>query len=149
VLLAVISLSTLALSLLHGQALAGLGLVGSLLTPALVASTAPSAWTLFTFLAITWLASATAARIRRWTLVPVLSNLGLALWVLAHLFEAYPPRPLPPTLALLVMIAGTGFVWPGAQLDDASRMNETPMNETWWRFLGRRALGISLSVSIA
>src|SRR5690606_38934446 len=104
VLLAVISLSTLALSLLHGQALAGLGLVGSLLTPALVASTAPSAWTLFTFLAITWLASATAARIRRWTLVPILSNLGLALWVLAYLFEAYPPDPLPPTLALLVMI---------------------------------------------
>lgn len=148
-LLAVISLGTLALSLLHGQALAGLGLVGSLLTPALVASTAPSAWTLFTFLAITWLASATAARIRRWTLVPVFSNLGLVSWVLVYLFEAYPPDPLPPTLALLVMIAGTGFVWPGAQLDYASRMNETPMNETWWRFLGRRPLGISLSVSIA
>src|SRR5690606_37803319 len=30
-----------------------------------------------------------------------------------------------------------------------SPMDESPVDETWWRFLGRRPLGISLSVSVA
>lgn len=142
-LLALISLATLALSLLHGQALAGLGLAGSLLTPALVASNAPSAWALFIFLAVTWLASAAAARLRRWTIVPALANLGLGIWVMMYVFEAFPPDPLPPTLALLVMIAGSALVWPGRRFDDAP-----PEEETWWRFLRRRPLGISLSLAL-
>lgn len=143
VLLGVISLGTVALSLLHGQALAGLGLAGSLVTPALVSSTAPSPWVLFTFLAVTWLASAAAARLRRWTLVPVLANLGLGGWVLAYLFEAFTPDITPPTLALLVVIAGTGLVWPG------HRTEEPPAEtETWWRFLRRPPLGINLSLSL-
>src|SRR3546814_9627673 len=79
VLLAAISLGTIALSLLHGQALAGLGLAGSLLTPALVASTAPSAWVLFGFLAVLWLASAAAERLREWTWLPVLAHPGPSL----------------------------------------------------------------------
>ena len=143
VLLGVISLGTVALSLLHGQALAGLGLAGSLVTPALVSSTAPSPWVLFTFLAVTWLAAAAAARRRRWTLVPVLANLGLGGWVLAYLFEAFTPDITPPTLALLVVIAGTGLVWPG------HRTEEPPAEtETWWRFLRRPPLGINLSLSL-
>ena len=142
-LLALVSLATLALSLLHGQALAGLGLAGSLLTPALVASEAPSPWVLFTFLAVTWLASAMAARLRRWTVVPVLANLGMGAWVLMYAFEAFPPDPVPPTLALLTMIAGSGFVWPGGRFDDAP-----PAGETWRGFLRRRPVGISLSISL-
>ncbi|CAD7027182.1 hypothetical protein RHAB21_01349 [Pseudorhizobium halotolerans] len=143
VLLGVISLGTVSLSLLHGQALAGLGLAGSLVTPALVSTTAPSPWVLFTFLAVTWLASAGAARLRRWTLVPVLANLGLGGWVLAYLFEAFTPDITPPTLALLVAIAGTGFIWPG------HRTVEPPAStETWWRFLRRPPLGITLSLSL-
>ncbi len=143
-LLSAVSLATLALSLLHGQALAGLGLGGSLLTPALVASTAPNPLVLFTFVAITWLATAAASRLRQWIIVPTLANLGLLVWVLAYLFQAFPADPLMPTLTLLVMIAGTAFVWPGAW-----RRQEPPPEETWWRFLLRPPLSITLSVSIA
>ncbi|MCB5203388.1 DUF2339 domain-containing protein [Neorhizobium sp. T786] len=143
-LLALVSLGTLALSLLHGQGLAGLGLAGSMITPALVASTAPSATVLFTFLSISWLATAAAARVRRWTIVPALANLGLAAWAIAYAFETYIFDPLPPTLALLAMVAGTGFIWPAAQLGFAPATNET-----WWRFLRRRPLGINLSLSLA
>ena len=52
VLLALVSLATVGLSLLHGQALAGLGLLASLITPALVSSESPSPWSLFGFLAV-------------------------------------------------------------------------------------------------
>ena len=141
-LLAVISFATLALSLLHGQALAGLGLAGSLLTPAFVASSAPDPWIFFGFLALAWLGTAVAARLRGWTLVPVLANLGLGAWIILYLFETYPPDVTQPTLALLVMIAGTAFVWPGGVTE------EPPAAETWWHFLRRRPLGISLSLSI-
>src|SRR3546814_7974827 len=42
------------------------------------------------------------------------------------------------------MIAGTGFVWPGAGPDHVPAVDET-----WWRFLRRRPFGIGLSVSLA
>ncbi|MCA0345215.1 MAG: DUF2339 domain-containing protein, partial [Proteobacteria bacterium] len=72
VLLAAVAFATIGLSLLHGQALAGLGLLASLVTPALVATEEPSAWGLFGFLSVAWLATFAAARIRRWLVVPAL-----------------------------------------------------------------------------
>src|SRR5690606_33889061 len=51
-LLGVIGIATIAAALVHGQTLAGLGLLGSLATPVLVASNAPNPWALFGFLAI-------------------------------------------------------------------------------------------------
>ena len=112
-LLAVVGLVTLALSLLHGQALAGLGLLGSMLTPALIASTAPSIWALFSFLTFSWVATALAARLRRWTLVPALGNLGLCLWALTYIANAGVLDTVPLTLSLLCLIAGLTFLWPG------------------------------------
>ncbi|HEV7433493.1 MAG TPA: DUF2339 domain-containing protein [Pseudorhizobium sp.] len=140
-LLGAISLATVALSLLHGQGLAALGLAASLVTPALVASTAPNAVVLFGFLAIVWLAVAAASRLRGWLLLPALADLGLACWAIAYLFNTDGIDPLPPVFALLVMIAGTGFIWPGLTY---------PLAEGGWRsLLRRRPLGIGLSVSIA
>ncbi|WP_426239815.1 DUF2339 domain-containing protein [Pararhizobium sp. DWP1-1-3] len=114
-LLALVSLATVALSLLHGQALAGLGLLASLVTPALVSSESPSPWTLFGFLGIAWIATLLAARIRRWTVVPSMANIGLSLWALAYIASSTPFETRPVTLVMLVMIAGIGFVWPGRQ----------------------------------
>ncbi|WEZ83933.1 DUF2339 domain-containing protein [Rhizobium sp. 32-5/1] len=113
VLLGVVALATVALSLLHGQALAGLGLLGSLATPALVSSESPSPWALFGFLIIAWLATLLAARIRRWTVVPSIANIGLGLWAVLYIASASPFETLPVTLTMLVMIAGIGLVWPG------------------------------------
>jgi uncharacterized membrane protein len=118
-LLALVSLATVGLSLLHGQALAGLGLFASLATPALVSTESPSPWSLFGFLAIAWGATLLAARVRRWTVVPALANIGLCLWALAYIASATPFETLPVTLVMLVMIAGVGFVWPGATGDEA------------------------------
>ena len=112
-LLGLVALATVALSLLHGQALAGLGLLGSLATPALVSSESPSPWSLFGFLIIAWLATLLAARIRRWTVVPSVANVGLGLWAVLYIASASPFETLPVTLTMLVMIVGISLVWPG------------------------------------
>ena len=117
--LALVGFATLGLSLLHGQALAGVGLLGSMLTPALIATDAPDIRALFAFLGISWLATAAAARFRRWTIVPSLANAGMAIWALAYIVKAPVIDPVPATLALLVMLAGTLFLWPGRSFGDA------------------------------
>src|SRR5947209_7623721 len=65
-LLGIVALLTLAAALLHGPALAGLGLVGAFVTPLLVASDAPNYWALYIYLAVVSAASFTLARIRLW-----------------------------------------------------------------------------------
>lgn len=121
VLLALISLGTVGLSLLHGQALAGLGLLASLLTPALVSSESPSPWSLFGFLGIAWIATLLASRIRQWSVVPSMANIGLSLWALAYIASVRPVESLPVTLVMMLMVAGVCFVWPGhlAQVEPA------------------------------
>lgn len=141
VLLALVSFAVIALSLLHGQALAGLGLLGSLVTPLLVTTDAPNANALFLFLGITWLAVNAASRIRRWTVVPMLANIGTGLWVLVYAAIGTGFDPLPPTLTMLVMIAGTIVLWPGQQYSAAAGTG-------WASLLKRPPLKITLSLSI-
>ncbi|MDQ0133422.1 putative membrane protein [Neorhizobium galegae] len=143
VLLALVSFATIALSLLHGQALAGLGLLASLLTPGLVASGEPNANALFLFLCLAWVAVNAASRFRRWTIVPMLANIGIGLWVVAYAVGADDFDPMPPALTLIVMIAGTGFFWPGTvyRTDRVARAG-------WGGMLGRQPLTITLSVAI-
>ncbi|CAN7236806.1 DUF2339 domain-containing protein [Neorhizobium sp. LjRoot104] len=143
VLLALVSLATIALSLLHGQALAGLGLLASLLTPALVASDEPNANALFLFLGLTWVAVNAASRFRRWTIVPMLANIGVGLWVIAYAIGADDFDPLPPALTLIAMIGGTGFFWPGAVYG-----RDRVAKAGWGAMLGRQPLTITLSVAI-
>ncbi|WP_438749338.1 DUF2339 domain-containing protein [Pararhizobium sp. O133] len=112
-LLALISLATVGLSLLHGQAFAGLGLLASLVTPALVSSESPSPWSLFGFLGIAWTATLLASRIRRWSVVPSMANIGLSLWALAYIASVRPVESLPVTLVMLLMVAGVSLLWPG------------------------------------
>jgi uncharacterized membrane protein len=140
VLLALVSFATIGLSLLHGQALAGLGLLGSLVTPALVATDHPYAPGLFTFLAITFLAVSAASRLRRWTVVPMLANIGTALWSVAYTIGIEIFDPMPPTLTLIAMIAATAFLWPGAAYGTG--------RPGWGGLLGRAPLKITLSLSL-
>ncbi|WP_312858580.1 DUF2339 domain-containing protein [Rhizobium sp. G21] len=107
------SLATLALALIHGQGLAGLGLLASFATPAMVDSDAPSPWFLFGFLAIVWLSNAVASRMRDWRVAPALANAGLSLWCMGHVVFYPMETMVAPGFALLVMIAGMAFVWPG------------------------------------
>src|ERR1700761_4058023 len=82
VLLGVVALGTLAAALLHGPALAGLGVVGAFVTPILVSSEQPDYWALYIYLAIVTADSLGLARIRLWRWLAV-TTIGFALfWTL-------------------------------------------------------------------
>ena len=66
VLLGVVALATLAAALLHGPALAALGLVGAYVTPLLVSTDEPNFWALYIYLAVVTAAAFALARFRLW-----------------------------------------------------------------------------------
>ncbi len=66
ILLGLIALGTLAAALLHGPALAGLGVAAAFATPILVSSDKPDFWTLYIYLAIVTAAAFGLARARLW-----------------------------------------------------------------------------------
>jgi len=66
VMLGVVALATLAAALLHGPALAGLGLVGAYVAPFLVSTERPNFWALYLYLAVVTAASFGLARLRLW-----------------------------------------------------------------------------------
>src|SRR5262244_2676216 len=65
-LLGLVALATLAAALLHGPALAGLGLIGAYVTPTLVSTDAPNFWALYLYLAVVTAAAFALARLRLW-----------------------------------------------------------------------------------
>lgn len=111
VLLGIVGVAAISLSLVHGQAFGGLGLVGSLATPALVSSTSPNAWALFGFLTIVLVATAFIARISRWWLMISGAILGTGLWCLAYLFSVPEISVAPVVFIALVPVAVLLLVW--------------------------------------
>ncbi|MGB3539940.1 MAG: DUF2339 domain-containing protein [Mesorhizobium sp.] len=87
-LMGVIGVATIAAALVHGQALAGVGLLGSLATPLLVASQAPNPWALFGYLAIVLAATAAIARIRDWKWLAAAAFAGTGLWTVLYMVTA-------------------------------------------------------------
>lgn len=81
VLLGIVAMGTLAAALLHGPALAGLGVVGAFATPVLVSSGKPDFWALYIYLAIVTAASFGLARIRLWRWLAVTTIVFAVLWV--------------------------------------------------------------------
>ncbi len=112
-LMGLIGIATLATALVHGQALAGIGLLGSLATPALVSSQSPNAWALFGYIAIVLAAAGAVARIRSWNFLMAGAFVGSGLWTLVYLLQA----PLPDMTVILFISAVTlvvlAFVWLG------------------------------------
>jgi uncharacterized membrane protein len=80
-LLGVVALATLAAALLHGPALAGLGLVGAYVTPLLVASDHPDYWSLYIYLAVVSAAAFVLARMRMWRWLAITAIGFAVLWV--------------------------------------------------------------------
>ena len=112
-LLGLIGIATIAASLIHGQALAGVGVVGSYVTPVLVSSEAPNQWALFGFIAIVLAAAVFIARLRDWKLLAGAGLFGAGLWTLLYVGTA---RPLDlPVVAFItaVTLAVLAFVWLG------------------------------------
>ncbi len=111
VLMAVIGLATIAASLVHGQALAGLGLLGSFATPVLVASNAPNPWALFGFLAIILAATGFVARLRDWPLLMGAALAGTGVWCLVYLGVVDTADLMAVAFIQAVTLAVLGFVW--------------------------------------
>ena len=81
VLLGIVAMGTLAAALLHGPALAGLGVVGAFVTPILVSSGKPDYWALYIYLAVVTAASFGLARIRLWRWLAVTTIAFAVLWI--------------------------------------------------------------------
>jgi uncharacterized membrane protein len=80
ILLGMVALGTLAAALLHGPALAGLGIVGAFVTPILVSSGKPDFWALYLYLAVVTAAAFGLARIRLWRWLAVTTLAFALLW---------------------------------------------------------------------
>jgi uncharacterized membrane protein len=82
VLLGVVALLTLAAALLHGPALAGLGVIGAYLAPVLVSTAQPDYWALYIYIAIVTAASFALARGRLWQWLALAAIVLSAAWTL-------------------------------------------------------------------
>ncbi len=80
VLLGLVALGTLAAALLHGPALAGLGVAAAFATPVLVSSQKPDYWALYIYLVIVTAAAFGLARIRLWRWLAVTTITFALLW---------------------------------------------------------------------
>jgi uncharacterized membrane protein len=79
-LLGMVALGTLAAALLHGPALAGLGVAAGFVTPLLVSSEKPDFWALYVYLAIVTGAALALARIRLWRWLAITTIAFALLW---------------------------------------------------------------------
>jgi uncharacterized membrane protein len=120
VLLGLVALGTLAAALLHGPALAGLGVVGAFVTPILVSSNKPDFWALYIYLVIVTGASLGLARIRLWRWLAVTTIVFALLWT----FPGLGPLQVAPTsfhvmagFALAALLVVCGFMF-GPSIDD-------------------------------
>ncbi len=81
-LLGSVALGTLAAALLHGPALAGLGLVGAFVTPLIVSTEQPNYWALYLYLAVVTAAAFALARACLWRWLVITAVVFGALWTL-------------------------------------------------------------------
>ena len=80
VLLGATGLLAMLAALLHGPALAGIGLAASYITPALITTSSPSLWPLVLFLAVVAAAAMLLARARRWLWLAAVAVAGAIVW---------------------------------------------------------------------
>lgn len=137
-LLAAVALGTMGLALLHGQALAGLGLLGSYLTPVLVSSDSPAVWTLFGYLAVVLVAAVAVAALRRWRFLAGAAYLGAGLWSTAYLSESYAVEAAPLAFLGLVGLAALAGLWlarPEGEEETAPRLDPASLVAAFFLFV--------------
>jgi uncharacterized membrane protein len=116
ILLGMVALGTLAAALLHGPALAGLGIATAFVTHVLVSSDKPDFWALYLYLAVVTAAAFGLARIRLWRWLAVTTIVFALLWTLPCL-ECGPSMVAPHAfhviagfiLAALLVVCGFMF----------------------------------------
>jgi uncharacterized membrane protein len=118
ILLGAVALLTLGAALLHGPALAGLGVIGAYLAPMLVASAQPDFWSLYVYIAVVNAAAFALARFRMWRWLAIAAVVLGALWTLpgtqpytvtalgAHVFHALASFALVATFLVCDLLYG-------------------------------------------
>ncbi|UVK44570.1 DUF2339 domain-containing protein [Mesorhizobium sp. AR07] len=118
-LLGAIGVATIAAALVHGQALAGIGLIGAMVTPMLIASQAPNPWALFGYLSIVLAATGVIARMRDWKLLMAAAFFGTGVWTILYMTDA-PGANLSTILFIdAVTLAVLALVWLGRRGNEA------------------------------
>ena len=79
-LLGAIGIAAMLGAALHGPALAGLGLIGAFVAPALVSSPTPNPWPVVVYLAVVAAAAYGLARLRRWLWLAASVVAGVTVW---------------------------------------------------------------------
>jgi uncharacterized membrane protein len=82
ILMGIVALLTLAAALLHGPALAGLGVIGAYLAPLLVSTAQPDYWALYIYIAVVTAASFALARVRLWRWLALAAVVLSGAWTL-------------------------------------------------------------------
>ena len=115
ILLGLVALGTLAAALLHGPALAGLGVVGAFSTPALVSSGTTDYWALYIYIAVVTASAFGLARIRLWRWLALTTIALGGLWML---FDIALPNTIAPHafdiivgFVLASVLVVTGFMF--------------------------------------
>ena len=101
ILLALVALGTMAAALLHGPALAGLGIVGAFVTPVLVSSGKADYWSLYIYLAIVTAEAFGLARVRMWRWLEV-TTIAFALFWTFPCLQCGPSMVAPHAFHVLV-----------------------------------------------
>lgn len=100
-LLGAVGIATLLIAVRHGPWIAGLGLVGSYLTPAIVSSEAPAPYSFVLYLIIVAAVATALARLKNWQWIGGSAILLASLWGAAY--AAYTDVPSGGALSLLVI----------------------------------------------
>src|SRR5882724_11911841 len=116
ILLGLVAIGSLAAALLHGPALAGLGVAAAFVTPVLVSSEQPDYWALYIYLAIVTAAAFALARARLWRWLAITTIVFALLWTFPCL-DCGPPMIAPHLfhviagfiLAALLVVTGFAF----------------------------------------
>jgi uncharacterized membrane protein len=87
VLLGAVALATLAAALVHGPALAGLGLIGAYVTPLLVSTGQPNYWTLYVYLTVVTAAALALARFRLWRWLAITAIAFSLFWMFVGIHD--------------------------------------------------------------
>jgi uncharacterized membrane protein len=111
VLLGIVALGTLAASLVHGPALAGLGIVGAFITPLIVSTEQPNYWALYLYLAIVTAAAFGLARARLWRWLAVTALAASVLWALPGIGDLQALGPHAFHIAAGFVLAVLLIVW--------------------------------------
>ncbi|MBB4065596.1 DUF2339 domain-containing protein [Gellertiella hungarica] len=137
--MAAVALAILVLSLFHGQALAGLGMLGGLIAPALVEHREnPSIPLLMAYVVLIWFGTLAASRLRGWNLVPFLASLGAGIWAAL----AAETAAVSPVVAFIAMLAGAVAFTP-----DVPEFGTATESERAAARLGNWSLWLALTVT--